>query len=393
MAMNKILFFDNHDFVSFPFGGTLSFARHLIKCSPQSFALVGVTKDATHPVGRWTKIDIQGESVDFFAYRSVDEHYHSSKIPQRFYDYWHLKKHMGKIRSSGAKKALVQAQSAILPVAHEEWDQLCIIMPGVYNIASMSRFVPLRFLKKPYEFLLYRNLRKASSVLAAADDRAISDFVNKSRGVLRHGDVKSYPTVVDHQLYDALDRDGCRNDLGIDPDDIVFIYCARVTYSKGWPLVADAFIKLLSERNNVRLVVLGDGDDFDEFRSKIHSAGCDDQVAFKGLVSSDQVRKYLTASDIFVNASYIEGWSVSMVEALVSGCAIVTTDVSGAIAMVHEGKNGFIIKDRKSATFADGMLKACELKTAASYSKQLSDSYNAKYAYKNLLELWGEDEQ
>ena len=74
-----------------------------------------------------------------------------------------------------------------------------------------------------------------------------------------------------------------------------------------------------------------------------------------------------------------------MVEALVSGCAIVTTDVSGATAMVHEGKNGFIIKDRESATFADGLLKAC--KKAASYSKQLSDSYNAKYAYKNLLKL------
>ena len=118
--------------------------------------------------------------------------------------------------------------------------------------------------------------------------------------------MKSYPTLVDHQLYDALDRDDCRNDFGIDPDDIVFIYCARVTYSKGWPLVADAFIKLLSDRNNVRLVVLGDGDDLDEFRSVIRSAGCDGGLHLK-VSLFDQVRKYLTASDIFVNASYIEG--------------------------------------------------------------------------------------
>ena len=102
-----------------------------------------------------------------------------------------------------------------------------------------------------------------------------------------------------------------------------------------------------------------------------------------------QLAIYLQASDLFVMGSEKEGWSTSLVEALVTGSPIVTTHFSGATTVVKEGINGFVVL-RDPKEFAKAMESAMSLSGVVHYS--LSET--EKYSLKNLavdLEKYGKE--
>jgi glycosyltransferase involved in cell wall biosynthesis len=73
------------------------------------------------------------------------------------------------------------------------------------------------------------------------------------------------------------------------------------------------------------VVIVGDGMDLGRLRRKYSS---DHRIIFRGFVRDDQERaRILRGSDIFVLPSAIEGLSLSMLEGMASGNAVVATDV------------------------------------------------------------------
>ena len=62
----KVIFFAGCDYVKYPTGGVLSFAKNIIKAFGNKLALVGVTTDDT-PVGQWVKKEIYGICYHFFS--------------------------------------------------------------------------------------------------------------------------------------------------------------------------------------------------------------------------------------------------------------------------------------------------------------------------------------
>jgi glycosyltransferase involved in cell wall biosynthesis len=61
------------------------------------------------------------------------------------------------------------------------------------------------------------------------------------------------------------------------------------------------------------------------------------------LVSHDKIAKEYNKADVFVLPSFNEGMSNSLLEALASGLAIVSTDTGGAKDLIGK-ENGFIVE-------------------------------------------------
>jgi glycosyltransferase involved in cell wall biosynthesis len=67
------------------------------------------------------------------------------------------------------------------------------------------------------------------------------------------------------------------------------------------------------------------------------------------------VRPALAACSIYVLPSYREGMPRTVLEAMATGRAIVTTDVPGCRETVVPGENGFLVEARNAGALADAM--------------------------------------
>ncbi len=72
---------------------------------------------------------------------------------------------------------------------------------------------------------------------------------------------------------------------------------------------------------------------------------------------TNDVRPFLTSSNIFVLPSYYEGTPRTSLEAMATGRAILTTDVAGCRETVVEGKNGFLVPVKDVNALAEGMVR------------------------------------
>jgi len=99
--------------------------------------------------------------------------------------------------------------------------------------------------------------------------------------------------------------------------------------------------KLLQSGYNHRLLMIGDGPKTDECRNLIHSFGIDENVSLLGKCSN--VVELLTQADIFCLFSKWEGFPISIIEAMLCGLPVVTSDVGGIPELVEHGKTGYLI--------------------------------------------------
>jgi glycosyltransferase involved in cell wall biosynthesis len=112
--------------------------------------------------------------------------------------------------------------------------------------------------------------------------------------------------------------------------------------------VIDTMPELLKRFPDVRLLVVGGptsfGDTSAMIQEQIARLGLAGQVTMCGRVSPDQLRWYLSASDLFVLATENEGWPNALMEALGCGLPIVTTDVGGNAEIVCSPAMGSVVR-------------------------------------------------
>ncbi|MBX2943815.1 MAG: glycosyltransferase [Cyclobacteriaceae bacterium] len=84
------------------------------------------------------------------------------------------------------------------------------------------------------------------------------------------------------------------------------------------------------ESKNVTLKIAGHGDFSIQLEQYIKTQNQPDRIVASGWISPHEVRQLLAESKVFLQTSDFEGMSVALMEALASGCTVVTTRVSGA---------------------------------------------------------------
>ena len=104
----------------------------------------------------------------------------------------------------------------------------------------------------------------------------------------------------------------------------------------------------------IKLIIVGDGEERKNIQEYALSRKLTN-VLFVGSVKVEEIPKYLVAADVFCMASYYEGLSNSMIEALGAGLPIVSTNVAGSKDIVIDGKNGRILNDRNPRSYSQAI--------------------------------------
>ncbi|MDY9921607.1 MAG: glycosyltransferase family 4 protein [Synergistota bacterium] len=160
---------------------------------------------------------------------------------------------------------------------------------------------------------------------------------------------------VDSKLYsfNSNESENTRNRLGILPDEKIILGAGRFVDWKGFDNLIKAY-KLLSDNSqqNVKLLLLGDGEEKNKLCGLIRSLGIEKKVIMPGFVQD--IRPYLWASDIFVLPSKEpEPFGIVLIEAMASGLASVATKAGGPIDIIEDGINGCLVEVDSCKDIAD----------------------------------------
>jgi glycosyltransferase involved in cell wall biosynthesis len=99
---------------------------------------------------------------------------------------------------------------------------------------------------------------------------------------------------------------------------------------------------LLPDFPQLKVMVVGDGDDLSHLKRLASSLGIHDRIGFTGFVSEADKVRILQESEIVVNTSSKEGWGLTVIESNACGTPVVAADSPGLRDSVRDGFNGIL---------------------------------------------------
>ena len=175
----------------------------------------------------------------------------------------------------------------------------------------------------------------STSTIAAAfvQDRGVDK-------IIPHGiDVQRYsPGNSRREVWDTL---GLPGSMGIG----IF---GRVRHSKGIDILVDAAIPILKQRPEVTVVICGECLEKDQayqnqMQRKLGSAGLSDRVVFLGKQPFSALPSLFQAMTIVTALSRNEGFGLTPLEAMASGCAVITSEAGAWTDIIDNGHNGYCV--------------------------------------------------
>ena len=121
----------------------------------------------------------------------------------------------------------------------------------------------------------------------------------------------------------------------------VILTVGRLTRQKNHPLLIRSFANIARYRN-LKLIILGDGDERKNLQSLVVDLGLAHKVSMPGWIANPF--PFMFHSNVFVLSSFFEGFPVVMIEALMCGCNIVSTDcLHGPREILYDGVFGKLV--------------------------------------------------
>jgi L-malate glycosyltransferase len=155
--------------------------------------------------------------------------------------------------------------------------------------------------------------------------------------------------------YRPADRLGeIRARLGLDPARRYIASVARFYPVKDQAMLLHAFAQVAAAREDVDLLLVGDGPLRETLTELCHSLGIAARVRFLGIRAD--VPEILRALDVFALTSVSEAASLTLLEAMASGVPVVVTAVGGNPELVRHGIDGLHVPRGDASATANALL-------------------------------------
>ncbi len=190
-----------------------------------------------------------------------------------------------------------------------------------------------------YKWITKKTLRKSDHFFGDCEtvkNKAIDFGFQKDR-------ITIFPWGIDLEKFIPGNNISLRNQLSWQDH---FIILSLRSWEKiyGVDVVGRAFVEAVRELPDIRLILLGDGSQREMIHEIITSSGVSDKVYFGGLIDQNNLPEYYQTADLYLSASYSDGSSVSLMEALASGLPTLVSDTPSNQEWVQEGENGWLFK-------------------------------------------------
>jgi teichuronic acid biosynthesis glycosyltransferase TuaC len=182
-------------------------------------------------------------------------------------------------------------------------------------------------------------LRQADRVVAVS-----RDLLDAARSLgVKERRLRYIPNGVDLESFQSDDRDAGRRALGLPAVGRLIVSIGELLAVKGNGVLIDAFRRVRERRQDVTLVIAGEGPLRSELEAQIRSCGLGEHARLLGRVPFGQVPGLLAAADVVALPSMNEGMPLTALEALAAGRPLVGSAVGGTREIVEQGRHGLLV--------------------------------------------------
>ena len=129
------------------------------------------------------------------------------------------------------------------------------------------------------------------------------------------------------------------------------VYVGRITLSKGIAYLIEAFEKIQIPNKKLKLYGIMSLD----FKEYVKSIKLNDNIEILNPVKHKDLKYVYSSSEVLVQPSLFDGWSMVVTEALACGCPVVTTSNTGASDVIINGINGYVCPVMNSEALANNL--------------------------------------
>lgn len=149
---------------------------------------------------------------------------------------------------------------------------------------------------------------------------------------------------------------------GNERKEIIFISCGRFVEKKAPHITIKAFEKVYRQRNDARLIMIGDGELLKYSADLVNQLGIHHAVEFKGALGQKEIASLYSKSFAFLQHSITtrtndsEGTPLSVMEAMATGLPVVATTHTGINDIITNEGLGYLVEEKNSDEMAEKML-------------------------------------
>ena len=233
-----------------------------------------------------------------------------------------------------------------------------------------TRFDALALLANRLKIPLFATFQGGDRTLSWVESVARKASLRACRGLIvasaaeRARLVRTYPRLslnladianpIDTEEWKAIDRQVARASVGLPEETFIAINHGRIdVHRKGLDVLVKAWAAFAGDAS-AELVIIGSGQDHELFARLLSESGLRN-VRWLSNYTTDRtlIRRWLSAADVYVTASRVEGMPVAPLEAMACGLPLVATDAQGLPDILARGEASgglMVARDRPEET-------------------------------------------
>lgn len=167
-------------------------------------------------------------------------------------------------------------------------------------------------------------------------------------------------------------------------------YIGRLTEEKGARNFAQALLPLLGNREDLRVLIGGDGELREAISASLREGGVAARVDLPGWVSRDDLPRYLNQLRLLVLPSYTEGLPNIMLEAMACGTPVLATPVGAVPDVIVDGITGFIMENNSPECIAENVIRALDSPDLDQIAKSGKQFVEENFSFESTVARWEE---
>lgn len=145
----------------------------------------------------------------------------------------------------------------------------------------------------------------------------------------------------------------------------IILSVGRLNYQKGLKYLLKAMRIVMQQVPDVKLVIVGNGEQLTSLRDLSQSLGLENSVIFTGAIPQMEIPEAYAAADVFVLPSIFESFGIALIEAQASGKPVIGTRVGGAPEALQENRTGFLVNPADSKQLGEAIIRVLSDKKLA----------------------------
>jgi glycosyltransferase involved in cell wall biosynthesis len=165
-------------------------------------------------------------------------------------------------------------------------------------------------------------------------------------------------------------------------------YIGRLSAEKGVQHFAQALPAILSNHQDLHVLIGGDGQLKQEIEASLQEGGIAAHVDLPGWISHEELPKYLNQLRLLVLPSYTEGLPNIMLEAMACGTPVLATPVGAIPDVIWDGETGFIMENNSPECIARNVMRVLSDPDLEGIAERGRAFVEREFTFEKAVERW-----